>query len=136
MEELLKRLSLCVEMGKINKTIPYPPQLAGQDGAEELAKQALDQGISPDDILHKACVVGMYNIGEKFKQKQVFVPQMLFATKAMTSVMNQLKPFFASGEIKTKGVIPPEGLEPEPFLAKLAEKGWIFQERITRKIRT
>jgi len=41
----------------------------------------------------------------------------------------------AKGEIKTKGVIPPEGLEPEPFLAKLAEKGWVFQERITREIR-
>jgi len=42
----------------------------------------------------------------------------------------------AKGEIKTKGVIPPEGLEPEPFLAKLAEKGWIFQERITKEIHT
>lgn len=41
----------------------------------------------------------------------------------------------AKGEIKTKGVIPPEGLEPEPFLAKLAEKGWIFQERIIKEIR-
>jgi len=41
----------------------------------------------------------------------------------------------AKGEIKTKGVMPTEGLEPEPFLARLAEKGWIFQERITREIR-
>lgn len=41
----------------------------------------------------------------------------------------------AKREMKTKGVIPPEGLEPEPFLAKLAEKGWVFQERITREIR-
>ena len=41
----------------------------------------------------------------------------------------------AKGEIKTKGVIPPEGLEPEPFLAKLADKGWVYQERITREIR-
>ena len=40
----------------------------------------------------------------------------------------------AKGEIKTKGVIPPEGLEPEPFLAKLAENGWVFQERITKEI--
>jgi saccharopine dehydrogenase-like NADP-dependent oxidoreductase len=39
------------------------------------------------------------------------------------------------GEIKTKGVMPPEGLEPEPFIAKLAEKGLVFQERATRKIR-
>lgn len=41
----------------------------------------------------------------------------------------------AKGEIKTKGVIPPEGLEPEPFLAKLAEKGWIYIERVTKEIR-
>ena len=40
----------------------------------------------------------------------------------------------AKGEMKTKGVIPPEGLKPEPFLAKLAEKGWIFQEIITKEI--
>ncbi|UCE15472.1 MAG: hypothetical protein JSV12_06235, partial [Candidatus Bathyarchaeota archaeon] len=40
----------------------------------------------------------------------------------------------AKGEIKTKGVVPPEGFEPKPFLAKLAEKGWIFQESITKEI--
>ena len=41
----------------------------------------------------------------------------------------------AKGEIKTKGVFPPECLEPKPFLTKLAEKGVVFQERVTRKIR-
>ncbi len=41
----------------------------------------------------------------------------------------------AKGEITTKGVIPPEGLEPEPFLSQLAEKGWTFHEIITKKIR-
>jgi saccharopine dehydrogenase (NAD+, L-lysine-forming) len=42
----------------------------------------------------------------------------------------------AKGEIKIKGVIPPEGLEPKPFLARLAEKGVTFQERVTREIRS
>jgi len=42
----------------------------------------------------------------------------------------------AKGEIKIKGVVPPEGLEPELFLAKLAEKGLVYQERITREIRS
>lgn len=41
----------------------------------------------------------------------------------------------AKGEVKVKGVIAPEGLEPEPFLAKLAEKGFTFQEKITKEIR-
>jgi len=52
---------------------------------------------------------------------------------ALPSVLTAI--MLAKGEIKTKGVIPPEGLEPEPFLAKLAEKGWVFQERITKEIR-
>ena len=41
----------------------------------------------------------------------------------------------AKGEIKTKGFVPPEGLKPEPILTKLAQKGWVYQERITREIR-
>lgn len=41
----------------------------------------------------------------------------------------------AKGEVKTKGVIPPEGLEPEPFLAKLAKKGFTFKETITKEVR-
>jgi saccharopine dehydrogenase (NAD+, L-lysine-forming) len=40
----------------------------------------------------------------------------------------------ARGEIKTKGVLPIEGLEPEPFIAKLVEKGVIFHERLTREL--
>jgi len=68
------------------------------------------------------------NVSEDYKRwgakwAGVAVPAALTAT------------MLAKGEIKTKGVVPPEGLEPEPFLAKLAEEGWIFQERITREIR-
>jgi len=67
------------------------------------------------------------NVNEDYKRwgakwAGVAVPAALTAT------------MLAKGEIKTKGVVPPEGLEPEPFLAKLAEKGWVFQERITREI--
>lgn len=40
----------------------------------------------------------------------------------------------AKGRIKVKGVIPPECLEPKPFLAELAKAGMTFQETITREI--
>jgi saccharopine dehydrogenase-like NADP-dependent oxidoreductase len=39
---------------------------------------------------------------------------------------------FARAEIKTTGVIPPECLEPQPFLAKLKEKGIVISEKISR----
>ena len=41
MSELLAKIAVCIEFGKINKAAPYPPQMKGQDGADELTKQAL-----------------------------------------------------------------------------------------------
>jgi methanogenic corrinoid protein MtbC1 len=104
MTEILDQLSTCVELGKINKASPYPPSLKGQDGADELCRMALDQGVTPGDVLNKALVPGMHRIGEKFSQGKAFVPEMLIAAKAMTAAMKHLKPFFTSGEIKRKGI--------------------------------
>jgi len=104
MSDILERLLHSVESGKINRLSPFPPSLKGQDGADELCKQALDEGIKPDIILNEALIPGMSNIGEKYSQGRAFVPEMLISAKAMTAAMKHLKPFFISGEIKRKGV--------------------------------
>jgi 5-methyltetrahydrofolate--homocysteine methyltransferase len=103
MSEILSQLSHCVEFGKIDKLSPYPPDLKGQDGADEIAKKALEQGIRPGDILEKALIPAMAIVGDKFSRKMIYVPQMLMAAKAMSSAMKHLKPFFQSGETKRKG---------------------------------
>jgi methanogenic corrinoid protein MtbC1 len=103
MDDLLTRLSRCVELGKIDKTSPYPPDMKGQDGADELAKAALDQGIKPDMILEGALIPAMANVGNRFSRKEIYVPQMLMAAKAMNGAMKHIKPFFQSGETKRKG---------------------------------
>ena len=103
MNDILKKLAHCVEFGKINKTSPYPPNMKDQDGADELAKKALEEGIRPDEILENALVPAMANVGNKFTRKEIYVPQMLMAAKAMNSAMVHLKPFFQSGETKRKG---------------------------------
>jgi methanogenic corrinoid protein MtbC1 len=103
MSEILKQLSHCVEFGKIDKLSPYPPDLKGQDGADEIAKRALEEGIKPGDILEKALIPAMAIVGDKFSRKVIYVPQMLMAAKAMGSAMKHLKPFFQSGETKRKG---------------------------------
>ena len=103
MNEILGKIALCVEFGKINKVSPYPPNMKDQDGADELTKQALDTGVKPDEILENALVPAMARVGEKFTRKEIYVPQMLMAAKAMNSAMVHLKPFFQSGETKRKG---------------------------------
>lgn len=103
MSEILSQLSHCVEFGKIDKVSPYPPDLKGQDGADELTKRALDEGIKPGEILENALIPAMALVGDKFSRKVIYVPQMLMAAKAMSSSMKHLKPFFQSGETKRKG---------------------------------
>jgi methanogenic corrinoid protein MtbC1 len=103
MSEILKQLAHCVESGKIDKSSPYPPDLKGQDGADEIAKRALEEGIKPDDILEHALIPAMSVVGDKFSRKIIYVPQMLMAAKAMNSAMMHLKPYFQSGETKRKG---------------------------------
>ncbi len=104
MNELIEKLAMCVERGKVNRDAPWPPDLKGQDGADELAAQALQQGLKPSDVLD-GCILGMDRIGKKFSENKAFVPELLMSAKAMTAAMNHLKPYFQSGEVKRKGTL-------------------------------
>jgi len=103
MNELLEKLLEAVELGKADQKSPFPPQLKGQDGALELTISALEAGVSPQEILESALIPAMDKVGRKFTENKIFVPQMLMSARAMGAAMSQLKPFFTSGEIKTKG---------------------------------
>jgi len=103
MNDILSRITRCVETGKIDKASPYPPDMKGQDGADELTRLALEEGKKPDEILEGALIPAMAAVGERFSRKEIYVPQMLMAAKAMNSAMKHLKPYFQSGEAKRKG---------------------------------
>jgi methanogenic corrinoid protein MtbC1 len=103
MSSILEKIAHCVEFGKINQASPYPPDMKGQEGADELTKKAISEGIPVQDILTKALVIGMEKVGVKFRENKVFVPQVLLSAKAMSTAMVHLKPYFASGAVKRKG---------------------------------
>lgn len=103
MNEILDKLLEAVELGKVDRKSPYPPQLKDQEGARELTEKALETGIDPQAILERALIPAMEKVGKKFSENRIFVPQMLMSAKAMGASMIQLKPFFASGQVKTRG---------------------------------
>jgi 5-methyltetrahydrofolate--homocysteine methyltransferase len=105
MTELIQQLSICVERGKINAKSPYPPDMKGQDGADEIARKLLDSGVSPKDVLSQGLMTGMSRVGVKFRDKKIFVPDVLMAAKAMSAAMEHLKPFFKSAEVKHRGTM-------------------------------
>lgn len=104
MNSLTEQIAICVEKGKLNMSSPYPPQMKGLPGADELTRQALEEGVRPDEILNDALVPAMNRVGQLFSENKIFVPQMLLSAKAMGASMNHLKPFFQTGEVKRKGV--------------------------------
>ena len=72
---------------------------------KELVNQALEEGISPKQILDEGLLVGMNIVGEKFKNNEVFVPEVLIAARAMNAGVEILKPHLVSEGIESKGTV-------------------------------
>lgn len=69
----------------------------------ELVEQALAEGLAPEDILNNGLLAGMGVIGGKFKNNEVFVPEVLVAARAMNKGMEVLKPQLMSAGVEAKG---------------------------------
>ena len=67
----LQKLSEFVEKGNRNE-------------AKRLTNELLAAGMKPLDVVEKGLVPGMNSIGEKFKNNQIFVPEMLIAAARRT----------------------------------------------------
>jgi methanogenic corrinoid protein MtbC1 len=102
MEEVIEKIAVCVERGKVNRLSPYPHDMKDQEGTDEITAAALKNGVRPAAILD-GCMLGMERIGRLFSENKVFIPDLLMAEKAMSAAMKQLKPFFKSGEVKPRG---------------------------------
>ena len=72
---------------------------------KELVQQAIDAGIPAKDILEEGLMAGITIVGEKFKNYELFVPDVLIAARAMNQGVNVLKPQLASGGMETRGKV-------------------------------
>ncbi len=70
---------------------------------KELVQAALDEHVSPKVILEEGLLHGMSVIGEKFKNNEVFVPEVLVAARAMNMGTALLKPYLAEEGVKARG---------------------------------
>jgi len=70
---------------------------------EELTRKALDQGIVPGDILNKGLIAGMGVVGEKFKNNEFYVPEVLIAARAMKAGMSILRPKLVEAGVEPVG---------------------------------
>lgn len=102
-DALLAAIAYMVEAGKATRDAPFPPALRGRDGASELTAASLSAGVPPQDVLERGLMAGMGRVGEKFRDRRIFVPDVLLAARAMTAAMEHLKPFFLSNDLGHRG---------------------------------
>ena len=70
-----------------------------------LVQQALDEGLSAQEILSDGLLDGMNKVGEQFKNNEIFVPEVLIAARAMSMGTAVLKPHLASEGVQSRGKI-------------------------------
>ena len=87
----------------ILKEISQYLQSGDNEKVSALTKKAVAQKIPPKEILDKALIAGMDIIGEKYKNHEIFLPDVLFTAKAMYEGMDVLKPLFIKEGIPAIG---------------------------------
>jgi corrinoid protein of di/trimethylamine methyltransferase len=72
---------------------------------KEFVEKAVAEGIDAKAILEQGLLEGMSIIGEKFKNNEVYVPQVLIAARAMKAGTEVLQPLLASGGVRARGKV-------------------------------
>jgi len=92
MSEILEQISTTVIEGNL-------------DEIEDLTEDALDDGISAEDILNNGLMPGMDHVGAEFKAGNMFVPGVLRSARTMQSAMDILKPLLAESGVEMVGKV-------------------------------
>jgi 5-methyltetrahydrofolate--homocysteine methyltransferase len=68
-----------------------------------LTREAIDARIAPGNVLEEGLLAGMSVIGARFKNGEIFVPDVLIAVRAMKAGMTELEPLLAECGIEPVG---------------------------------
>ncbi len=72
---------------------------------KELTQKALDDGVAPGEVLNEGMIKGMNVVGERFKNNEFYVPEVLIAARAMHAGMDILKPALAESGVQPIGKV-------------------------------
>jgi len=71
----------------------------------ELTQKALDHGLAAGQILNEGLLAGMDVIGERFRNHDIFLPDVLLAARAMYAGLDLLKPHLEGEGVPSRGTV-------------------------------
>jgi len=76
-----------------------------KEEAERLTQEAVGEGVDPASIVNDGLIAGMGVVGEKFKNNEFYVPEVLIAARAMHAAMDVVKPLLSEAGIEPRGIV-------------------------------
>jgi len=73
------------------------------DAVEAATRKAIDDGMSPKEILDNGLIAGMDVVGRDFKAGDLFIPEVLLCARAMHTGLEILRPLLAESGILAQG---------------------------------
>jgi len=74
-------------------------------GAKNMMERALADGANPTELLNSALISAMTEVGERFEHKDLFLPEMLIAARAMKGALAVLEPHLQVADVQPVGRI-------------------------------
>ncbi len=80
-------------------------QRGEDDRVDELVRRALDEQVPPLEVLNHGLIAGMNVVGDRFRQREIFLPDVLLAARAMYAGLAHLRPRLARDGVPTAGKV-------------------------------
>ncbi len=74
-----------------------------RDEVARLVQDAVAEGVGPGSIVNEGLIVGMEEVGRRFKANEFYVPEVLIAARAMHAGMDIVNPLLAESGIEPRG---------------------------------
>ena len=76
-----------------------------EEKVKELVQEAIDDGLEPSEIINQGLISGMNVVGKRFKEGDMFVPEVLLSARSMKGGMELVKPLLVEGDMEEAGKV-------------------------------
>ena len=76
-----------------------------RDAVEPLIRQALSEGLNPEEIMNHILIPAMDVVGEQFSRNEIFLPEMMIAARAMNIGLDILRPMLIAKGVSSRGKV-------------------------------
>ena len=73
--------------------------------AEQWTRKALKGGVEPIDIINRGLMPGMSVVGQRFKNGEYYLPEVIIAARAMKASVNLVRPLLGESEAPSAGKV-------------------------------